>query len=132
MSVIRAVALSAAVSLAGVFAAPAMTIADLAHAPGLAAPANFTFGQEIAPGRPGRPDRFDADAARAAAEDYFSYDTVITLGVLALAGGALAAFGAGAARRKTAQDVEPAWRESVIRAVQADLNQFAATFRRAA
>jgi hypothetical protein len=132
MSVIRAAVLSAAVSLVTGFAAPAMTVADLAHVRGFAAPADFTFGDELAIGRPGRLDRLDAQAARAAAEDYFTYAAVVTLGVLALAGGGLAAFGAGAARRKTVEVVEPAWRASVMRAVQADLAEFTSAFRRAA
>jgi len=129
MSVIRAAVFSAAVSLAATFAAPAMTVADLAHARSFAAPADFTFGDELAPGRL---DRGDGAAVRAATENYFDYDAVITLGVMALAGGALAAFGAGAARRRAAAQVEPAWRQSAMRAVQADLAQFTATLRRAA
>jgi hypothetical protein len=129
MSVIRAAVLSAAVSLAAVCAAPAMTVADLGHGHGVAAPAEFSFGDEIAPGRAARVDSFDAAAAR----NYFDYDALVTLGALALAGGALAAFSVGAARRrKAADDVEPAWRQSVMHAVQADLAQFTATLRRAA
>lgn len=117
MSAIHAAVLSAAVSLAASFAAPAMTVADFADVRGVAAPAgSFLRGE----------------ASRTAVENYFDYDTVITLGVLALAGGALAAFGAGAARRKAAEEAEPAWRELVMRGVQADLAQFTATFRRAA
>lgn len=131
MSVIRAAVLSAAVAFAAASAASAMTVADLAPSQGLLAPAALAFGDEIAPGRTGRLDRLDARAARAA-EDYFDYDAFITLGALALAGGGLAAFGAGAARRRPAEAAEPAWRESVMRAVQADLTQFTATFRRAA
>ena len=134
MSVIRAVVVSAAFAAASVApgAASAMTVADLAQVSGLAAPAGFAFGDEVGPGRPVRLDRLDAEAARAAAQDYFNYDTVITLGALALAGGALAALGARATRREAAATREPAWRENVMRAVQADLAQFTATFRRAA
>jgi len=125
MSVIRAAVLSAAVSFAAVAAAPAMTVADLGQAGGGAARAGFAFGDEIAPGRLNR-------SGAEAAANYFDYDTLITLGALALAGGALAGFGVGAARRKATVGFEPAWRQSVMRAVQADLAQFTATLRRAA
>ena len=131
MSFIPAIVVSAAVSLAVVGAAPAMTVADLGQAGGLATSVGFSFSDEIAPGRPGRLDRFDAEAARA----YFDYDALITLGALALAGGAVAAF--GAARRKAddkagEDSAEPAWRAPLMAAVQADLLQFTANFRRAA
>jgi hypothetical protein len=73
-----------------------------------------------------------ASSPSRAAQDYFDYDALITIGALALAGGGLAAMGAGAARRRAAAEREPAWREAVFRAVQADLAQFAESFRRAA
>jgi hypothetical protein len=125
MSVIRAVLVSAA--FAAACAAPgvasAMAVPDLAHVAVLGSGTGFAFGAE-------RLGHVDAEAAQAA-QDYFNYDSVITLGALALAGGALAALGARAARRE-AGEREPAWREGVMRAVQADLAQFTATFRRAA
>jgi hypothetical protein len=127
MSVIRAAVLSGAVLLATVLGAPAMTVADLGQASGLARPASFVFSDQIAPGRAAP---LDGEVARAAAQSYFDYDTLITLGALALAGGALAALGASAARREAV--AEPAWRQTVMRGVQADLAEFTANFRRAA
>jgi hypothetical protein len=129
MSVFRAAVLSGAVLFATTLGAPAMTVADLGKASGLAAPASFMFSDQIAPGRPGG---LDAQAMGAAAQNYFDYDTLITLGALALAGGAMAALGASAARREAAATSESAWRQTVMRAVQADLAEFTANFRRAA
>jgi hypothetical protein len=127
MSAIRTAVISAAVSFAAVSAASAMTVADLGPARvGPAAQTDFAFGDVVGFGRPA-----SAEVARAT-QDYFDYDTLITLGALALAGGGLAALGAGATRQKPVEAVEPAWRESVMRAVQAELAQFTTTFRRAA
>ncbi len=134
MSVIRAALVCAVFAAASVApgAVSAMTVADLGHVGGLAAPAAFALGEEVGPGRPIRLDRWDAEAAQAAAKDYFNFDTVITLGALALAGAALAALGARVARRDAAAARESGWRETVMRAVQADLAEFSAPFRRAA
>ncbi len=135
MNAIRTAAFAAAaVAFAAVSPAGAMTVADLAHAQIAAAtPVDFSFGDQLGLARGARLERADATTAQAAAENYFSYDALITLGSLALAGGALAAFGASAARRRAAvEDEEPAWRETVFRAVQADLTQFSENFRRAA
>ncbi len=119
MNVIRSFALAAAVTLSTA----------------LPAPAAFLFSEPLLQSGAAPLSRIDAETARAAAEAYFSYDAVITLGALALAGGALAAFGGYATRRRAQEEVEngePAWRESVFRAIQADLAQFTESFRRAA
>ena len=96
MNAIRTAAFAAAaVAFAAVSPAGAMTVADLAHAQIAAAtPVDFSFGDQLGLARGARLERADATTAQAAAEDYFSYDALITLGSLALAGGALAAFGA--------------------------------------
>ena len=67
MSVIRAAVVSALVSFSAVSGASAMTVADLAHA---------GFGDQMARGQ----------TMQAAAERYFDYDAVITLGALRAAG----------------------------------------------
>jgi hypothetical protein len=133
MITLRAAAV-AALLLSGAAMQPAHAtpVADLTG-PG-AARTEFDFGDQVFPDRPGRLDRVDANAAQAAAERYFDFDALITLGALALAGGAMAGFAAVAARRGREDTVanEPAWRESVFRAVQADLAAFTETYRRAA
>jgi hypothetical protein len=113
-------------------AMPAANLAGLANA-NVAASA-FVLDEALAPGRPARLDRVDADAAETAAADYFGFDALISLGALALAGGVLAAFAAAAARREAKMNAtgEPAWRETVFRALQADLAAFTASYRRAA
>jgi hypothetical protein len=130
MHAIRSLALAAALSLGAALPAPAMTVADLAGAKTTAiAPVNFLLAEQLGAG----PRR--ADARAAAAEDYFNFDAIITLGALALAGGGLAAFGAYAARRKRAREdecAEPDWQDSVFRSMQADLAHFTETLRRAA
>jgi hypothetical protein len=136
MNTIRSLALAAAVTLSAALPAPAMTVADVSLAPApFAAPVDFSFSEQLIPGSVARLDRVDAETARAAAQSYFDYDAIITLGALALAGGALAAFAAHAARRRTGADgdaADPAWRQSVFRAIQADLAQFTDSYRRAA
>jgi hypothetical protein len=134
MTTLRNAAFAAAllVSGAALHTAEAMPVANLA-ANGDVAQAAFMLDDSLSPGRPARLERIDADAAQAAAS-YFDFDAVITLGALALAGAAMAAFASIAARRN-AEDTaaaEPAWREAAFRAVQADLAAFTATYRRAA
>jgi hypothetical protein len=133
MNAIRSFALAATVSLGAALPAPAMTVADLASrsAP-VAAPSAFLFAEPVVTGGAGR---VDAQAARSAAEDYFNYDALVTLGALALAGGAMSAFAAFAAKRRQAEKADFGdgnWRDSVFAAIQADLAQFTESFRRAA
>jgi hypothetical protein len=136
MNAIRSLAFAAAVTLSAAVPASAMTVADFAVAKApLAAPAAFLFSEPLVPGEPTRLDRVDVETARSAVESYFDYDALITLGALALAGAGLTAFGAYAGRRKIQEDAEsadPAWRQSVFRAIQADLAEFTESFRRAA
>jgi hypothetical protein len=128
-----AFAFAFAVSAAAFGSAEAMPVAPFVGAAEIARAA-FVFDEALSPGQPVRLDRVDAEAAQAAAQTYFDFDAMITLGAFALAGGSLAAFAALAARRREekTEEGEPAWRESVFRAVQADLAAFAETQRRAA
>lgn len=136
MNAIRTFAFAAAVSLSAAAPASAMKVANLGSATApVAAPAAFLFAEPLLPGGPTRLDRVDAETARSAVESYFDYDALITLGALALAGAGLTAFGASAGRRKAPEEAEfadPAWREFVFRAIQADLAQFTDSLRRAA
>jgi hypothetical protein len=118
MNAIRIFALAAAISLSG--AAPA-SAAFLFTAP--------TIGGEAVV------SRVDAASARPAAEDYFNYDALVTLGALCVAGGAMSAFAVFAAKRRRAEEAELTdgnWRDNVFAAIQADLAQFTESFRRAA
>ena len=136
MNAIRSFALAAIVSLGAALPAPAMTVADLAsHKAAVAAPAAFLFTEPVISGDAAGLDRAGAQAARSAAEDYFNYDALVTLGALALAGGAMSAFAAFAAKRRQAEEADFGdgnWRDSVFAAIQADLAQFTESFRRAA
>lgn len=139
MNIIRSAALLAALALAPVAAptAQALTVASLTELKSAPTPAAFSLGAALVPGRPSRLDRIDADAAHAAARDYFDFDALVTFGALALAGGALAAFGAGRARAKAKSPAVAAegngdWHESVFQALQADLTEFTRPYHRAA
>jgi hypothetical protein len=121
MNAIRLLALAASLTVPVALPAAAMTV------PAFNAPAATTASVLVVdPLASGRVD------AVAAAENYFEFDALVTLGALALAGGGLAAH---TARRRTQKEValsEPAWRQSVLAAVQADLSRFSETLRRAA
>jgi len=99
---------------------------------------DFIPQQENMFGRPLRLDRLDVEAAHSAAESYFDFDTIITLGTLAMAGGALAAVGFAAARRRSDERASERhegsanWRETVLQALEADLAHYTSAFRRAA
>ena len=119
MTALRNAAFAVAMVLSG--AASAMPVANLSSFAPQAVEERFVSGQPV---------QF---AAEQASVNYFDYDAVITLGVLALAGAAFAGFGAFAARRaRETQAAEPAWRQNVMRAVQADLAAFSQSYRRAA
>ena len=135
MNVIRTAALLASLTLVPVAAptAQALTVASLTELKSAPTPAAFSLGAALVPGRPSRLDRIDADAAR----NYFDFDALVTFGALALAGGALAAFGAGRARAKAKSPAVAAegngdWHESVFQALQADLTEFTRPYHRAA
>jgi hypothetical protein len=136
MNAIRSFALAATVSLGAALPAPAMTVADFAsRQAAVAAPAAFLFTEPVISGDVAGLGRIDAQAARSAAEDYFNYDALVTLGALALAGGAMSAFAAFAAKRRQAEEADFGdgnWRDSVFAAIQADLAKFTESFRRAA
>jgi hypothetical protein len=135
-------AVFAAVSLSTAASQPAAAT-PAAHlfpfgAQGPAEKAAFVYGMPLVPGGPSRLDRIDAESARVAVESYFDFDALITLGALALGGGAMAAIGVAAARRKPPKppgepdQAESGARESVFQALQADLWQFTQGYRRAA
>ena len=108
MSLLRNAALAAALTLAASAPASAAFLFDAGAASGLV----------------------HGDAVRAAVASYFDYDALLTVGVLAVAGGMLAALGSRRSRREAARD--PEWRESVFQALQADLVAYAESYRRAA
>ncbi|MDE3174742.1 MAG: hypothetical protein KGM15_01360 [Pseudomonadota bacterium] len=132
MNAFRAAVLLASLALAPVAAAPAhaLTAASLTE---LKPAADFSLGAAMIAGRPSRFDRFDAETARAA-RDYFDFNALVTIGALALAGGALAALRAGRARVNATPpgESEGDGHESVFQAMQADLAEFAPPYRRAA
>jgi hypothetical protein len=84
-----------------------------------------------------RLDRLNGQTAHSV-EAYYDFDAIITLGSLALAGGALAGLVFSAKRREEADALderrEPSagWRELVMQNLEADLMAFARNPRRAA
>ena len=125
MTALRNAAFAVALALTAAAPAAAMPVADLS------AFGTQTFEERLATGESLRFTR--DEAVETAMSSYFDFDALITFGVLALAGGAFAGFGAFAARKaRAAEMAEPAWRETVLRAVQADLAAFSDSFRRAA
>jgi len=135
MITLRSAALAATVIASGaaLHSAAAMPVANLASDAGVAKAA-FVLDYALSPDRPTRIERIDTETVQTAVADYFDFDAVITLGALALAGGALAGFAAIAGRRssKAPTPIEPAWRQTVFSAIQADLAAFTETYRRAA
>jgi len=103
-----------------------------------AARIGFMPEQQVIVGDAMRLDRLNGQTAHAAAEAYYDFDAIITLGTLALAGGALAGLVFSAKRREAADDVderrEPStgWRELVMQNLEADLMAFVRNPRRAA
>lgn len=139
MNAVRAATLLAALALTAAAAATAQAfpVANLTALKSTPLPTAFLLSEALVPGRLSRLDRIDGDAAQAAAQTYFDFDALVTFGALALAGGALAAFGARRSRaRPTPAVIAPHddtdWRESVFQALQADLTQFTRPYRRAA
>jgi hypothetical protein len=85
-----------------------------------------------------RLDVLNPRTAQVAAERYFDFDTIITLGSLALAGGALAAVAFSASRARRASDADEnrelgaGWQAMVMRNLEADLMAYVRRGRRAA
>jgi hypothetical protein len=109
-----------------------------AHIGATTSKVDFVPGREVPFGVSYRLDRMNAQTAEAAAQSYYDFDAIITLGTIALAGGGMAALGFSAARRGSARkDAEQAesgagWRETVMRALEDDLTRYTRTIRRAA
>jgi len=109
-----------------------------AHIGAATSKVDFVSGREVPFGVSYRLDRMNAQTAEAAAQSYYDFDAIITLGTIALAGGGMAALGFSAARRGSERkDAERAelgagWRTTVMRALEDDLTRYARTIRRAA
>ena len=109
MSVLRAVILAA--MLSAPVGAPAATIADKASGATVA----LTLADALLPRRPLLVE--DADLSASAAQSYFDYDTMLTLGALALTLGVFAAF----ARPASPKDDARAQQDPIVRWMQSDL-----------
>jgi hypothetical protein len=102
-----------------------------------AARVGFMPEQQVILGDAARLDRLNGQTARSV-EAYYDFDAIITLGSLALAGGALAGLVFSSRRREEAETLderrEPTagWRELVMQNLEADLMAFARNPRRAA
>jgi hypothetical protein len=102
-----------------------------------AAPVGFMPAQQLIVGEALRLDRLNGQTAHSV-ESYYDFDTIITLGSLAIAGGALAGLVLSAKRREQAEADEerhePAegWRDLVMQNLEADLTAFVRNPRRAA
>jgi hypothetical protein len=98
----------------------------------------FVPEQQVILGGAVRLDRLNGQTAAAAAETYYDFDAIITIGSLALAGGALAGLVFSAKRREEAEAVderrEPqsGWRDLVMQNLEADLTAFVRNRRHAA
>ena len=95
-----------------------MTVADLATGKLLRprAKSRASVGDRCS-GAPARLDRCRATRRAPRRESYFDYDALITLGALALAGGALSAFGRRRGRRKSAEKGAAAGAAQLARSV---------------
>jgi hypothetical protein len=80
----------------------------------------------------------NAQTATAAAERYYDFDAIITLGSLALAGGALAAVALAVGRREKREhgddhrELSSNWRDAVMQNLEADLTSYARSWRKVA
>jgi hypothetical protein len=97
---------------------------------------NFFSGPKVTFGSPSRLDRLDAQTV-SAAERYYDFDTIITLGTLVIAGGALTAIGFSASRRKEEErdkesETSSDWRDVVLRTLEDDLTHYARGLRHVA
>ncbi len=101
----------------------------------MVAKADFVQGHEIIAGIPAR-EFARSENSKAMAQKYFDADVIVTLGALAIASGAFVAAGLAGSRRRERTAMKPSlpqgWRETVIHAVEADLQQFCAGLRHAA
>jgi hypothetical protein len=102
-----------------------------------AARIGFMPEQQVILGDAMRLDRLNGQTAHSV-ETYYDFDAIITLGSLALAGGAMAGLVFSARRREAAEEIderrEPTegWRELVMQNLEADLTAFIRNPRRAA
>jgi hypothetical protein len=119
-------------------AMPIAKIYDSYHGnSGSAAQIGFMPEQQATLGAPMRLDRLNEQTARSV-EAYYDFDAIITLGSLALAGGALAGLAFSTKRRQETDSVDvrrdPAtgWRDLVMQNLEADLMAFVRNPRRAA
>ena len=112
------------------YALPVGQFYDLnTHTGAVISKTNFFSGSQVTFGSANRLDRLNVQTA-SAAESYFDFDTIITLGTLVIAGGALAAAGFSASRRKTDErddrvETPSGWRDVVLRTLEDDLTRYA-------
>jgi hypothetical protein len=118
-------------------AMPIAKIYDIYPSNSGAARVGFMPEQQVILSDAMRLDRLNGQTAHSV-EAYYDFDAIITLGSLALAGGAMAGLVFSAKRREAAEDVderrEPVtgWRELVMQNLEADLMAFVRNPRRAA
>ena len=115
--------------------AHAMTVAALAGLPAAGvAKAVFSFAERCSRPPVGVSTASTSLRPKRRRRDYFDFDALITLGASRWPAGRWVGLAVGAARRRAEEDAkrEPQWRASVFRAVQAELAEFTAEYRRAA
>jgi hypothetical protein len=105
-----------------------------AVAPTFIVNADFVQGHEAVAGFPAREAMSRAVLSKQAAERYYDFDIIVTLGALALASGAFVAAGIAGSRRRNAYAgaSNEGWREHVMQAVEVELAQFTVSLKRAA
>ena len=100
----------------------------------LIAKTDFVQGHEAVAGFRAHEAAAHAIESRQAAERYFDFDVIMTLGALAMASGAFVAVGIAGSRRRLASsiDVREGWRPQVMQALETDLARFTISLKRAA
>jgi hypothetical protein len=100
----------------------------------LIAKSDFVQGHEAVAGFRAHEAVARASESRQAAQRYFDFDVIVTLGALAMASGAFVAVGiAGSRRRSTGfSNSNEGWRDQVMQAMELDLARFTVSLKRAA
>ena len=130
------VAAALAVSSASANVADSKALLRLESAPAaLIVNADFVQGHEAIAGVSAHESVARTAESKLAAERYFDFDVIITLGALAIASGAFVAAGIAGSRRRAGADQNGSregWREQILQALEADLAQFTVSLKHAA
>ena len=138
ITAIASAAVFSALTVSAAVAAPsgAKALGEISQAAPSIVNVDFVQGHELIAGVAARADATRAQASAVMSQRYFDADMIITLGALALASGAFVAVGIAGNRRNAV--VKPVaapklgWRDEVMQALEADLEQYSVELRHAA